>query len=153
MPGHGYEPVVNFVLLILKYSNFPTSLILLYFSLMSLNFVTENIFFSTPIKFSWLLLTSLYSLEIFSNSNFGSHTPLSTFLIFPTQLNSTKSTFAPFHHPSLNFLEFPYLLTRVLFNPLNSSWHLLTPLNSSELSLAPFDSPWFALILLWPPFY
>ena len=61
MLGHGYEPVVDFVLLILNYSNFPTSLTTLYSTLMSLNFVIKNIFL-TPLDFT-LLSRNVFKLK------------------------------------------------------------------------------------------
>ena len=106
MLGHGYEPVVDFVLLILQYSNFPIS------------------------------------------SNFlGILKPLSTLLKFSTQLNTINFHIRPLYHPSLDFLQPPYILTFLgsswlLLNPLQSSWHLLTSLKSSGLLLTPFNLPW-----------
>ena len=61
MLGHGYEPVVDFVLLILKYSNFPIPLTSLYSTLMSLNFVIKNIFL-TPLDFT-LLSRNVFKLK------------------------------------------------------------------------------------------
>ena len=61
MLGHGYEPVVDFVLLILNYSNFPTSLTTLYSTLMSLNFVIKNIFL-TPLDIT-LLSRNVFKLK------------------------------------------------------------------------------------------
>ena len=140
MLGHGYEPVVDFVLLILQYSNFP----------ISSNFLGILKPLSTLLKFSTQLNTTkfhirhlyhpsldlIWPLYILTFPDFswilGIIKPLSTLLKFSTQPNTTKFLIRPLYHPALDFLWPPLYL--------DFSWLLLTPLDSSWILLTPFDS-------------
>ena len=126
MLGHGYEPVVDFVLLILQYSIFHWFSLFLDFTLihfwchlMSLKRTFSSLLLLNPPDSSWLHFTLWKFIQA---EAFSAFTPPLSSLKFPTQLNTSwlNSTLAPSIILLFISIDPPYLLT-----PLNSFWLLM----------------------------